>query len=288
VVSLDDLRAVLARNRPRHHVGSVVTLGEGWDNVAYEVDGTLIVRVSKEADVDRRARLVEREAALLVVVAGFSTLPVPVPVFADADAGVLAYAKLPGVPLSERPDVDPTGLAPVLGEFVTSLHRIPAEEVESLVERDDEPLEAWLAEAREHYRRIVDLVPARSRLAVEDFLGCTPPPRPPVVTFCHNDLGSEHVLVDIESGVTGVIDWSDAALADPVQDLARLYRDLGPGIVDLLLEHYDGARDDGYRERAAFYARCLILEDIAYGAGTGAHRYVEEGLAHLDRTFAHG
>jgi hypothetical protein len=40
------------------------------------------------------------------------------------------------------------------------------------------------------------------------------------------------------------------------------------------------------RERAVFYARCKLLEDVAYGLRTpGARCYAEAGLVHLDRSF---
>jgi aminoglycoside phosphotransferase (APT) family kinase protein len=76
----------------------VVELGAGLDNAAYEVNGELIVRKSKEADPARRSEATRREADLLVAVAGLSTLPVPEPVFADATEGVIAYSRLPGHP----------------------------------------------------------------------------------------------------------------------------------------------------------------------------------------------
>ncbi|KWX00844.1 Aminoglycoside phosphotransferase [Carbonactinospora thermoautotrophica] len=117
----------------------------------------------------------------------------------------------------------------------------------------------------------MEQVSAAARRLVEGFLGRTPPAEPHAVAFCHNDLGSEHVLVDVEANtVTGVIDWTDidwtdAAIADPVHDIALIYRDLGPEIFDLTLAHYEGHCDDADRERAVFYARCSLLEDIAYG-----------------------
>jgi len=40
------------------------------------------------------------------------------------------------------------------------------------------------------------------------------------------------------------------------------------------------------RERAVFYARWKLLEDVAYGlSAPGARRYAEVGLSHLDRAF---
>ena len=47
------------------------------------------------------------------------------------------------------------------------------------------------------------------------------------------------------------------------------------------LVHYGHPFDDADRGRAAFYARCKLPEDVAYGLGTpGAARYAEAGLAH--------
>jgi aminoglycoside phosphotransferase (APT) family kinase protein len=285
---VDGVRASLAHHLPGYEVRSMVELGKGSDNAAYEVNGELVVRVSKEADARRRSEATRREAELLAAVARFSTLPVPEPVFADAEAGVLAYFKLPGLPLMDRPVEEPARLAPALGGFVGRLHRAPLGEIEPLVQRDFYPLTAWLEDAERYYRRVAQRVPAADRRLIEDFLGSTPPAEPGAEAFGHNDLGAEHVLVDVGTGaVTGVIDWTDAAIADPARDLALIYRDLGSKVFDLALAHYGGRFNDADRGRAAFYARCKLLEDVAYGLGTpGAARYAMAGLAHLERTFA--
>jgi aminoglycoside phosphotransferase (APT) family kinase protein len=278
----------LWRHLPGYEVRSVARLGEGLDNVAYEVNGELIVRRSKEADPASRNESARREADLLSAVARLSPLPIPEPVFADVEAGALAYIKLPGVPLLGHPVAEPTRLAPHLGRFLSRLHAAPVQKMEKLVERDTHPLTEWQEEAERDYREIGAHIPAPNRRLVEVFLASALPPEPYAATFCHNDLGAEHLLVDIEaSAVTGVIDWTDASIADPACDLALIYRDLGPGIFDLTLSHYEGHWDDATRERAAFYARCALIEDIALGLRTpGAHRYAQIGLAHLARTFA--
>jgi aminoglycoside phosphotransferase (APT) family kinase protein len=285
---IDKIHALLMRHLPGYEVRAVARLGEGLDNAAYEINDELIVRSSKEPDPASRGEAIRREAALLAAVAGLSTLPVPEPIFVDAEAGVLAYSKLPGLPLMEHPVADPARLAPALGRFLGRLHRAPLEKIEQLVERDFYPPTAWREDAERAYREIEGWVPAADRGLVEDFLGSAPPAEPSAAAFCHNDLGAEHVLVDVGAGaVTGVIDWTDAAIADPARDLALIYRDLGPEVFDLTLAHYDGRFDDTDRERAAFYARCKLLEDLAYGIGTpGARRYAKAALAHLARTFA--
>lgn len=78
--------AVLA-GVPGLQVRSVALIGEGTDNLAYEVNGDLIVRFSKEPDPARRADLISGEAELLTAVAWISPLPVPRPLFTDPRRG---------------------------------------------------------------------------------------------------------------------------------------------------------------------------------------------------------
>ncbi len=284
----DEIRTLLRRNLPGYKVWSVTKLGEGLDNAAHEVNGELIVRTSKESDPALRAEYTCREVDLLTAVAGISTLPVPEPVFADPEAGAIAYRTLPGLPLIDHPVAEPVRLAPALGRFLGRLHQTPPEEVEHLVERDAYPLASWLRDAEEDYRESSGRLPASARRRIEGFLDRTPPAEPRALAFCHNDLGAEHVLVDAPaSTITGVIDWTDAAIADPARDLALVYRDLGPEVCRMALAHYEGPFDGSDRERAIFYARCKLIEDLAYGLGNpGAERYAETGLSHLARTFA--
>src|SRR3712207_2471178 len=136
---------------------------EGLDHAAYEVNGELILRASTDADPDIRSESTRREAALLAAVAELSALPVPEPIFADPEAGLLAYFKLPGVPLIDHPVSVPARLAPDLGELLGCLHQTPLDKVESLVERDLYPLAAWREDAERDYREIAEQLPAAYR-----------------------------------------------------------------------------------------------------------------------------
>jgi hypothetical protein len=74
-------------------------------------------------------------------------------------------------------------------------------------------------------------------------------------------------------------------MVDPAYDVGLLYRDLGPAALDALLRSGVGANDAGTRERAVFYARCSVLEDLAYGRETGRPEYVDKSLAVLRPLF---
>jgi aminoglycoside phosphotransferase (APT) family kinase protein len=265
---------------------AIEPFGQGLDHTAYLVDGRLVVRF---AHGDGAAREVEREARLLGILAELSPLPVPRPVLVVPEAACLAYERLPGVPLIDLTDGRSARLAAVvaecLGAFLAALHRIPHERVAAVVDRDDEPPEAWLAEARQHYELVGPTLPDEHREAVERFLEQPPPPAVDELVFSHNDLGIEHVLVDPSTlDVAGIIDWTDAALTDPAVDFGLLFRDLGEPALAAALRAY-GDTSDGLAPRARFYAGCALLEDMAFGMATTRTEYVSKSLAGLAWVF---
>ena len=73
-----------------------------------------------------------------------------------------------------------------------------------------------------------------------------------------------------------------AALVDPAYDYGLLFRDLGPAALPPG-DHLE----PGIRERAAFFARCSVLEDLAYGVETGRKRYADKSTAALTWLFPH-
>lgn len=271
---MPDVRSALATALPGFAVESVVLLGEGLDNVAFEINNDLLVRFSRSPDPERTTR----EVRLLTAIRSISPLPVPEPVFGPAEAGqdCFAYRKLPGVPLIDAPACATDRIAATLADFLRSLHAVPVEQVRDLVEDADQPLSEWRDDAEETFPIVADRFPGHVRRRIEAFLAADPPPGPSTLVFSHNDLGIEHVLVDPRtSEVTGIIDWSDAALVDPAYDFGLLFRDLGPA----------APPPPDLHDRAVFYARCGMLEDLAYGIETGRRRYADKSVAALEWLF---
>ena len=267
---------------------------EGLDHVVtHGDDGTVLRTTAPGSDgLD-----VASEAALLRVVRSSVSLPVPRVLRTWPARGAMAMERVPGSPLLER--LDRLGphqadrLAGRLGGLVAELAAVPTAEVAHLVPEDLPALDDLLAEARETGARpeLLDLVPASSRAALEDFMAGDPgidEARVPVLV--HGDLGAEHVFVDDEGTVTGVIDWSDAALGDPALDLGLVLRDLGPDAGEVAVTRYvahapDGAEVTGVLPRALFHARVRALEDLAYGVDESLALYRDNALRAIRRLF---
>lgn len=283
--------AALKAARPELRDARVADLGGGLDHHAVRV-GEVVLRVRGGGDDHEMTR----EVALLEAVRRRCPVAVPAPVAAGATW--IAYPLLAGVPaLALDPQVR-AGLAGPLaagiGQVLARLWATPRAEVEGLVEDDRTPLAEWRDEAADLAAELGDELPERVRHGLERFFAAPLPPAACVRVFSHNDLGCEHVLVEPATGaITGIIDWSDAAVVDPAKDLGLILRDLGPAAFERArqearagLADAADAADDDPTARAHVYARCLALEDLAFGVETGRTAYVRSAHDALARLTA--
>ena len=256
------LAALAGADGAGHDPAGLTVVGGGLDHDVYRT-GDLVLRVGDPAAV-------ASEAALLQLLAGELPCRVPVPELVDVVEGVLGHRWLPGEPLLGRPA--PPGLAATLGLVLRRLHDVDAARLADLglpAEGDDLSVFADDLTGPEH------LVATVRR---------TVPEPGPHRVLVHGDLGAEHLLV-ADGRLSGIVDWSDAAVSDPAVDFARLLRDFGAAFLDEVVEAYGGPPDDGFAERVLFVARCAALEDLAYGVETGRAEYSAAARAGIGRLF---
>lgn len=275
---------------PTYKIQSIVRIGEGQENVAYEVNGELIVRFRKEPHAATRASLVIRESRLLAGVSNICPVPAPKPEFILENQGCLVYSKIPGESLVDvtRTPAGDRVVAAQLGEVLSALHGVPVEQMSHLVEIDHEPLEVWLRDVAQISDQVRSAIPSLYREAVESFVTAPTPQSDCQLVFSHNDLGIEHILVDpVTWKISGIIDWGDAAICDPAYDFGLILRDLGPACLDEALGRYSSAINNvgSVRDRAIFYGRCSSIEDLAYGIGSGKCFYVDNSMRALEWLF---
>lgn len=252
-----------------------VVLARGTENTTFAV-GACIVRRSADP------RSLAREVALLGALSASSTVPVPVPLMYDPEIGVFAYRRLAGTPLILRHDRATRPVEHALIDVLSALRSLgPA----VFLPTDPYPNSAWHGDAVRAFRKIRSRLTSEQAQRVAEHLDEAPPPSRDDAIAQHNDLGAEHVLVDELGQVTGVIDWTDAARADPARDLGSIYRDLGPESAFRVGEALGRPITDDEISRVRFHARCRWIEDAAFALAAPVSRRAY--LANAWRTFDH-
>jgi aminoglycoside phosphotransferase (APT) family kinase protein len=285
------IRAVLERQFPELAPVSAIYLGCGMDSVAHVINERWVFRFPMRTSVDRQLQV---ERALLPVLA--PRLPVAIPAFRywgrpsdDYPMHFAGYEKLPG-PTGVEIDqklVAFDALAPQLGAFLTALHAFPIADAERLgveVSRVEEQWEGIRTDALECLTDAASVAPRASIERVRGYLErlepLAAPPWP--VSLVHQDLSAEHVLLDATgTGLTGVIDWGDVAIADPTIDFVGWYAWGGERFVRAVLEHYRGPVDARVLDRVAPWATFKVVQDIRFGLDHDQPDVVRVALAAL-------
>jgi len=270
----DDLR-LRVEERLGLEIDRVVRIDHGWDSVAYDVNGSWIIRVPRRPEVRESLRL---EAELLAPLA--PELPVPVPlvtVFEDSESFFAVHRKLQGRSL--RSDVPV--LARQLGGFLAALHSSAAGKAALPETSAGDWLDAQVAFAERCDAALALLASAERRQAqamFEKHLSRTPHSD---LVLVHGDLGPTHILCSDER-LTAVIDWSDARIGDPALDFAWPLHGPGEEFADTLLGAYvaqGGRVDPTFRERALSFHRLGPWHEVVFGLERGRPDLVESGLA---------
>ncbi|HET8615651.1 MAG TPA: macrolide 2'-phosphotransferase [Actinomycetales bacterium] len=216
-------------------------------------------------------------------------LPVPVPRtagYATLPEGgrAVVYRYLEGEPLEVSRLRAGPGLAAHLGRVLAALHDIPPDLLE------DTGVPAYSADEYRR-RRLAEVDRAAGTGAVPTaLLGRWEKALEQVAqwrfaaTLVHGDLSGEHVLVD-GGRVSGIVDWDEARVADPADDLAFVTVGAGPEVVDTVLEAYAQARaeppDRHLLDRARLAAELALARWLLGGVDADDSAIIDEATQSL-------
>ncbi|MEV0699807.1 phosphotransferase [Saccharopolyspora sp. NPDC050389] len=248
-------------------VAEPVSIDGGWDSAATLIDGRWIERRPRRAEVADRLRM---ETELMPWLAPQLPLDVPEPHVVASEPLVVRHALVVGEPISE-----PTAEhGRQLGAFLRALHTVdPAEAVRRGLQGPEEAARE-LAEIVERFRAdVLPLVPVEHRGAARALLDTFG--EFPTDTVVHGDLGPEHVLCQ-GTGLSGVIDFSDAHVGDGAIDLAWTLHGTPPEFATALAEEYGVTRQ--LHDRALLWHRLGPWYEVVHGLDNELPDDVRSGL----------
>lgn len=261
---------------------SVNLLGEGWDNIAYLVNGNWVFRFPRR---EVAVPLLRTENNALRALAPLLPLQVPVPRFYSEGTSlfnwpfsgyeIIRSGTACGAHLSRSERV---AIAPVLARFLRRLHSFPVDEATILGIRPDNlgrtdvksrvaKTNSWFDNLERH-KKLTSIEREQLALTISDAVNV----ESSSVCVVHGDLYSRHIVVDqvpiendisensISSNValpqralTGIIDWGDLNIGHPAIDLGIMYSFLPPEAESTFLQEY-GELDTATRLLARFRA----------------------------------
>jgi aminoglycoside phosphotransferase (APT) family kinase protein len=243
-----------------------------------------VVRAPRRAAA---SAVLDVERALLPLLATRLPVPVPLPAgYADLPGGgrAVVYRYLEGQPLDPATLTPGPGLAAHVGQVLAALHDTPPDLVE------DMGLPAYEADEYRQ-RRLAEVDRAAATGAVPTaLLGRWERALEQVAqwrfaaTLVHGDLSGEHLLVDA-GRVSGVVDWDEARVADPADDLAFVTVGAPEQVVDTVLEAYAQARaeppDRHLLTRAGLAAELALARWLLGGVDADDAGVVDQASAAL-------
>jgi aminoglycoside phosphotransferase (APT) family kinase protein len=273
---------------PQFRGRCVAFLAEGWDFQVFEVGAEWLFRFPKR---EESATRLTKEYHLLSDLVQWVSLPIPnYRYFCEShgDSGwpLAGYDKIPGTPADVTEAIDWPTVARQLGIFLGELHTYPVgRALEAGVPREKRSPAQWRDRALASLDGIANL-PVDQR-DLREYLSDLPKCTSGTPRLVHNDLWAEHILIDPHTlGVSGVIDWGDAAIGDPAIDLALVYAWRGEQGLREVVAHYPVTLTPCIVDRVRYLATCLAIRNLELGQYMEHPRWVEAGRKALRWTFA--
>ncbi|MDR3687734.1 MAG: phosphotransferase [Fimbriimonas sp.] len=199
---------------------SVELIGRGWDNHAYLVDRSIVVRIPHRQSGEN---LMRTECDVLRYLSKFCLpLDIPIPKYvaeprADYPYTIAGYSIIEGVTADSviwLPEQRARN-AGRLGAFLRELHRVPTNVPFAL---KDEIRRSDLTYRVGHVLERLKVEPPGFAELLTDLATTTSHKADSV--WVHGDLYPRHLITDCNREVCGVIDWGDVHVGDPALDLA--------------------------------------------------------------------
>ncbi|UAL29729.1 phosphotransferase [Nocardioides rotundus] len=241
----------------------------GWDSAAEVAEGRWVdrrpLRAEIEAPLLAETRLLPRLAPLL-------PLAVPVPQVMAAEPLWVRHALVPG---DARPDDLTARDGEAMGALLRTLHDLPETVYGDTGVPSADAARAELLEQLDGMRRqVLPLLDPDLRSAGARLLDAAAEETP--TTLVHHDLGPDHLLVTGE-GLSGIIDWTDARVADPAIDLSWTVHGAPREFAEAVASSYSLTGEE--RDRGLRRHRLGPWWEVRHGQLGGGASYVDSGLA---------
>lgn len=294
VTTATDYRALIQDDFPGLKIDSLKVIGQGWDNVAIEVNGAIIFRIPRGVYGNAKSSpSVPYEMAVLKQLGMNFPVAIPSPLYIAPNNAYYGYPKLAGeLVIDVLPTFDAEDNFHLKQDWVRIAHAIHAGISVNQAKELGVPMfdpSYSLSNAKKIYE--VTNLDAKTKALVDAVLerATTVDVQNEPLTFIHNDLHFLNMLADPNSKrVTGVIDWSDVRIAPLAREFSiwEWTHDGSLENVAAIYEARTGTKVDVAQAR--LWKHLEELSDFVEQTNGGDHEGAGRSMHHIKQWVAEG
>ncbi len=199
------------------------------------------------------------------------------------EAPFLVLSRIPGQPLEADALNDAHVIDSVATQYAALLSGLARAGADETVREviPQAPEDHWRRFAEDVRAELFQLMSGSGQLRAERELAALDGLPHVTHAVVHGDLGAENVLWEWADGLprlSGVLDWDDAALGDPAEDLAAISASYGPELLKRVLALSEGSHR-GLLARIAAIRGTFALQQALYAVRDGDDKELADGLA---------
>ena len=266
-------------------VNTIEFIGEGYDSKSYLINDEYLFKFAKHNDAKNSY---QREKIILDYLRKNFKSNVKIPEIDYFDeSGIMGYKIIKGLQLNKEiyesmSNEEKEQLHLDLSNFLKALHNL---EVSQLSEFESDVLESYKSDLELLQEKIYSKLTKEEQEYIESFISAIVNNKALFKTkkcLCHNDLSANHILLDENKKLCGIIDFGDACITEDYRDFMYLLEnseeEIGAHFGECVLEKYDYE----FKELARTYAKLnddyYAIETIVCGIENDDCALLEKGL----------
>ncbi|EAK8782798.1 TPA: APH(2'')-Ia/If/Ih family aminoglycoside O-phosphotransferase [Campylobacter coli] len=275
-------------------INSLDLIGEGYDSKAYLVNGEYIFKVKYSAN---KKKGYEKEKSIYDFLNQNLVTNIKVPnieySYISDEISILGYKQIKGTFLT--PEIYSTMsteeqelLKKDIAYFLRQMHDLDYTDINSYaIDNKQNVLEEYQLLKTTIYNSLTDI----EKQYIENFMQ-----RLNSTTIfdgkkclCHNDFSSNHLLLDENNRLCGIIDFGDSGIIDEYCDFIYLLEDseeeIGPNFGEDILRLYGNIDIEKAKEYQDVVEQYYPIETIVYGIKNNRPDFIEKGRKEIYNRF---
>lgn len=266
-------------------VNSIEFMGEGYDSKSYLINNEYLFKLAKHDDAKNSYK---REKKILDYLKDNFKSNVNIPRIDYFDeSGIMGYKMIKGVPLTKEiyesmNEEQKESLHIAIANFLKELHNLDAT---ALSEFKNDLIIFYKSDLLLLREKIYSKLTKEEQEYIENFISSIINNKAlfqAKKSLCHNDLSANHILLDENKKLCGIIDFGDACITEDYRDFMYLLENSEEEIGDHFGEAILDKCDYEFKELARTYAKLnddyYAIETITCGLENDDSSLLEKGL----------